>query len=117
MDDHLKAKAFNAQTSFLKTWGDQVWCEMCDEYDLYETIGDRPVPCLSFCTSDEQNRRYQTLVARNVAAEHALIDSGTPQVVKRGKHWVLCDPDREKANWQNLKEYGLRLTGAVGVAT
>lgn len=115
MDDYLKARAFNVQTNFLKTWGDRVWEDMCDVYDLYEPIGDRPLPCLSFCRSQEQNRRYQTLVARNVAAEHAVFDTGTPQVIRHGKHWVLCDPDREKANWQNLKEYGLRLAKAVGV--
>jgi hypothetical protein len=108
MKDLLATTAFARQDAFLETHGDRVWEDITDAYDLGEPIGDKRLPSLAFCTSPEQNRRYQQVVCKNVAAQHALADTGEPQVRKLGRSWVLCDPAAEKGNWPDIRAHALR---------
>ncbi len=106
MEDHLRTKTFAGQTRFLERHGDAVWCEITETYQLNEPVGEKRLVSLAFCKSDRYVRVYQELVMRNVAAEHAIADTGEPQVIRINGRWVLCDVSA-KANWNAHRAYAL----------
>jgi hypothetical protein len=107
MKDYLATRAWAGQTGWLQTRGDDVWDLITDKYEPYEVIDGARLPTIS--ASAKYRLVYCQTVLKNVAAMHAVHNTGSPQVVKRGAKWVLCDPAVEAEHWDQHRQEALRL--------